>query len=139
MKNQNTRVLVLGVTGRVVGSTAVSLYKLCPNLQIVVGSRNREKSATVVSTLRKNSAFAEVNLKCCNFASADVDLVVHAAEPFQQAPKCTVLEFAMETKTAYINVCDDTSNSQPAKSFKVKAITTNIPAITSEGIYPGEF
>lgn len=34
-------------------------------------------------------------MKCMN---ADVDLVVHAAGPFQQAPKCTVLEAAIKTK-----------------------------------------
>lgn len=32
--------------------------------------------------------------------SVDVDLVVHAAGPFQQAEKCTVLEAALETKVS---------------------------------------
>lgn len=32
------------------------------------------------------------------FFSADVDLVVHAAGPFQQSQKCTVLEAAIETQ-----------------------------------------
>jgi hypothetical protein len=31
-------------------------------------------------------------------ASADVDLVVHTAGPFQKAEKCTVLEAAIHTK-----------------------------------------
>lgn len=38
---RNSRVLVLGGTGRVGGSTAIALSKLCPDLQIVVGGRNR--------------------------------------------------------------------------------------------------
>lgn len=38
---RNYRVLVLGGTGRVGGSTAVALSKLCPKLRIVVGGRNR--------------------------------------------------------------------------------------------------
>ncbi|KAL9458667.1 hypothetical protein AB3S75_007520 [Citrus x aurantiifolia] len=140
MKNRNARVLVLGGTGRVGGSTAVALSKLCPDLQIVVGSRNKEKGAAMVSTLGKNSEFAEVNIfneGSLLMALRDVDLVVHAAGPFQQAPKCTVLEAAIETKTAYIDVCDDTIYSQRAKSFKDRAIAANIPAITSGGIYPG--
>ncbi|KAK9224718.1 hypothetical protein WN943_009754 [Citrus x changshan-huyou] len=150
MKNRNARVLVLGGTGRVGGSTAVALSKLCPDLQIVVGSRNsvaekilhtgREKGAAMVSTLGKNSEFAEVNIYnegSLLMALRDVDLVVHAAGPFQQAPKCTVLEAAIETKTAYIDVCDDTIYSQRAKSFKDRAIAANIPAITTGGIYPG--
>ena len=41
MKNQNARVLILRGTGRVGGSTAFALSKLCPDLQIVVGSRKR--------------------------------------------------------------------------------------------------
>lgn len=38
---KNYRVLVLGGTGRVGGSTATALSKLCPKLRIVVGGRNR--------------------------------------------------------------------------------------------------
>lgn len=38
---RNSRVLVLGGTGRVGGSTAIALSKLCPNLRIIVGGRNR--------------------------------------------------------------------------------------------------
>lgn len=40
-KTRNSRVLVLGGTGRVGGSTAIALSKLCPDLQILVGGRNR--------------------------------------------------------------------------------------------------
>ncbi|KAJ4724348.1 Saccharopine dehydrogenase [Melia azedarach] len=139
-KARNARVLVLGGTGRVGGSTAVALSKLCPELQIVVGSRNREKGAAMVGTLGKNSEFAEVDIHNENsllMALKDVDLVVHTAGPFQQAPRCTVLEAAIETKTAYIDVCDDSSYALRAKSFKDRAIAANIPAITTGGIYPG--
>ncbi|KAH9789976.1 Sacchrp dh NADP domain-containing protein [Citrus sinensis] len=104
------------------------------------GDMELEKGAAMVSTLGKNSEFAEVNIYnegSLLMALRDVDLVVHAAGPFQQAPKCTVLEAAIETKTAYIDVCDDTIYSQRAKSFKDRAIAANIPAITTGGIYPG--
>ena len=40
-KTANRRVLVLGGTGRVGGSTAIALSKLCPDLRIIVGGRNR--------------------------------------------------------------------------------------------------
>ena len=40
-KTRNSRVLVLGGTGRVGGSTAIALSKLCPEFGIVVGGRNR--------------------------------------------------------------------------------------------------
>ncbi|KAL4318197.1 hypothetical protein GQ457_18G012520 [Hibiscus cannabinus] len=123
-----------------VRSTATALSKLCPDLRIVVGGRNREKGASMVATLGKNSEFAEIdvnNKDSLEAALSDVDLVVHAAGPFQQAQKCTVLEAAIETQTAYLDVCDDTSYAFRAKSFKDRAVSANIPAITTGGIYPG--
>lgn len=112
--------------------------------------------------------------------STDVDLVVHAAGPFQQTNSCPVLVAAIATKvrkgnwsmhlfnfiiseevlmfsmltfvclarvsifslgrqqqTAYVDVCDDTDYAFRAKSFSDKAISANIPAITTGGIYPG--
>ncbi|PQQ20789.1 uncharacterized protein Pyn_10460 [Prunus yedoensis var. nudiflora] len=139
-KTRNSRVLVLGGTGRVGGSTAIALSKLCPDLQILVGGRNREKGANMVATLGGNSEFSEVNIdnvKSLEAALKDVDLVVHAAGPFQQAEKCTVLEAALQTKTAYVDVCDDTAYSLRAKSFNSRALAANVPAITTGGIYPG--
>lgn len=40
-KVKNSRILILGGTGRVGGSTAIALSKFCPDLRIVVGGRNR--------------------------------------------------------------------------------------------------
>ncbi|GKU93982.1 hypothetical protein SLEP1_g7529 [Rubroshorea leprosula] len=139
-KTRNSRVLVLGGTGRVGGSTATALSKLCPDLRIIVGGRNREKGAAMVTSLGKNSEFAEVDINNMNSlkgALSDVDLVVHTAGPFQQVEKCTVLEAAIETKTAYLDVCDDTSYAFRAKSFKKRAEAAKVPAITTGGIYPG--
>ncbi|XP_042513376.1 uncharacterized protein LOC122088245 isoform X2 [Macadamia integrifolia] len=136
----NSRVLILGGTGRVGGSTATALSKLCPHLQIVVGGRNREKGAALVAKLGKNSEFVEVdieNVRALEAALNGVDLVIHTAGPFQQAEKCTVLEAAIDTKIAYLDVCDDTSYAWGAKSFHKKAVAANIPAITTAGIYPG--
>ncbi|KAJ0229893.1 Sacchrp_dh_NADP domain-containing protein [Hirschfeldia incana] len=137
---RNYRVLVLGGTGRVGGSTAVALSKLCPEIKIVVAGRNREKGEAMVAKLGENSEFAQVDINDSNMLQTslrDVDLVVHAAGPFQQAPKCTVLEAAIKTKTAYIDVCDDTSYAFRAKSLQAEALAANVPAITTAGIYPG--
>ncbi|KAL7227217.1 hypothetical protein ACSBR1_022141 [Camellia fascicularis] len=41
------------------------------------------------------------------------------------------------SKTAYVDVCDDTTYAWRAKSYMSKALATNIPAITTGGIYPG--
>lgn len=137
---RNSRVLVLGGTGRVGGSTAVALSQLSPDLRILVGGRNREKGADMVKKLGEKSKFVEVdidNMEALQAALDDVDLVVHAAGPFQQAEKCTVLEAAIRTKTAYVDVCDDTSYAFRAKSFCKDAVAANVPAITTAGIYPG--
>ncbi|KAK9224709.1 hypothetical protein WN943_009745 [Citrus x changshan-huyou] len=69
----------------------------------------REKDAAMVSTLGKNSEFAEVNIG--NEGSLlmalrgeiiplilDMWILFVAAGPYQQALKCTVLEAAIETK-----------------------------------------
>ncbi|KAI7992258.1 Carboxynorspermidine synthase [Camellia lanceoleosa] len=139
-KVRNSRVLILGGTGRVGGSAATALSALCPDLRIVVGGRNKEKGATRVAQLGKNSEFAEVNIDDMESLEAtlhDADLVVHTAGPFQQAERCTVLEAAIKTKTAYVDVCDDTTYAWRAKSYMSKALAANIPAITTGGIYPG--
>ncbi|CAI0450212.1 unnamed protein product [Linum tenue] len=139
-KLKGSKVLVLGGTGRVGGSTAVALSKLSPHLSIAVGGRNREKGAAMVATLGRNSSFVEVdfeNAESLKAALDGVDLVVHAAGPFQQTEKCPVLEAAIETKTAYLDVCDDTNYALRAKTFKDKAVAAGIPAITTGGIYPG--
>lgn len=41
VQTQTARVLILGGTGRVGGSTATALSKFCPDLRIIVGGRNR--------------------------------------------------------------------------------------------------
>nr|XP_029122666.1 uncharacterized protein LOC105052454 isoform X1 [Elaeis guineensis] len=135
-----SRVLILGGTGRVGGSTATALSKLCPSLQILIAGRNRERGAELVSTLGENFEFVELNInnaKMMEAALEGVDLVFHAAGPFQRAEKCTVLEAAISTKTAYVDVCDDTDYARRAKCFHKKAVAAGIPAITTGGIYPG--
>ncbi|KAM0951054.1 putative saccharopine dehydrogenase, NADP binding domain, NAD(P)-binding domain superfamily [Dioscorea sansibarensis] len=137
---EKSRVLILGGTGRVGGSTATALSKLYPSLQVLIAGRNRERGDALVSKLGDNFQFVGVNIdnaKALEAAMEGVDLVVHAAGPFQQAEKCNVLEAAISTKTAYLDVCDDTEYAWRAKSFHKKAVSAGIPAITTGGIYPG--
>ncbi|XP_073269549.1 uncharacterized protein [Primulina huaijiensis] len=139
-KVKNSRILILGGTGRVGGSTALSLSKFCPDLRIVIGGRNRDKGAAMVSKLGNGSEFCEVDIndsKSLDAALKDVGLVLHTAGPFQQAQNCVVLEAAVRNKTAYLDVCDDTSYAWRAKSYMKKAVDANIPAIVTGGIYPG--
>ncbi|KAM0869174.1 hypothetical protein ACQ4PT_040847 [Festuca glaucescens] len=136
----NARVLVLGGTGRVGGSTATALSKLRPDLNILIGGRNREKGETLASKLGVQSEFVEIdtgNAAMLKEALQDVDLVVHTAGPFQGGTECTVLQAAISTKTAYIDVCDDMDYSWRAKAYHEEAKAQDVPAITTAGIYPG--
>ncbi|KAK9125161.1 hypothetical protein Scep_014007 [Stephania cephalantha] len=60
--SSSSRVLILGGTGRVGGSTALALSNLSPDLRILVGGRNREKGAALVAKLGESSEFAEVDI-----------------------------------------------------------------------------
>ncbi|CAO2204929.1 unnamed protein product [Urochloa humidicola] len=137
---RSARVLVLGGTGRVGGSTATALSKFRPDLNILVGGRNREKGESFAAKLGERSEFVQVdtrNVRMLEKALQGVDLVVHTAGPFQRAEECTVLQAAISTKTAYIDVCDDTDYSWRAKDFHEQAKAAGVPAITTTGIYPG--
>nr|CAB3489035.1 unnamed protein product [Digitaria exilis] len=115
---RSPRVLVLGGTGRVGWSTATALSKLRPDLNILIGGRNQEKGKSLASKLEKRSEFVQVDIHDASMleeALYGVDLVVHAAGPFQREDKCTVLEAAISTKTAYIDVCDGVEYSWRAK------------------------
>ncbi|KAL6906055.1 hypothetical protein ACP4OV_003656 [Aristida adscensionis] len=136
----SARVLVLGGTGRVGGSTAAALSKLRPDLTVLVGGRNREKGESFVAKLGERSEFVQVDTRDASMlekALQGADLVVHAAGPFQREEKCAVLEAAISTKTPYIDVCDDMDYSWRAKSFHEQAKAAGVPAITTAGIYPG--
>ncbi|XP_052620560.1 uncharacterized protein LOC111903843 isoform X3 [Lactuca sativa] len=136
----NSRVLILGGTGRVGGSTAIALSKLSPDLRITIAGRNSEKGASMVATLGKNAKFSQFDInddKSLESALTGVDLVVHAAGPFQQTQNCKVLESAIQAKTAYIDVCDDTNYALRAKAYKNEALAAKVSAITTCGMYPG--
>nr|CBX25364.1 hypothetical_protein [Oryza brachyantha] len=139
-RSPGARVLVLGGTGRAGGSTATALSKLRPDLSILIAGRNREKGQSLASKLGHQSEFVQVDIRNTSMleeALNDVDLVVHAAGPFQRENECTVLQSAIATKTAYIDICDDTDYSWRAKSFHEQAKACGVPAITAAGIYPG--
>ncbi|KAJ4771868.1 hypothetical protein LUZ62_064491 [Rhynchospora pubera] len=135
-----SRVLILGGTGRVGASTATALSHLCPGLQLKIGGRNRKQGTALVSSLGENSEFVELdiyNQRMLKEALEGVDVVVHAAGPFKVQDKCAVLKAAISSKTAYVDVCDNTDYALRAKGLHEKAIAAGIPAITTAGICPG--
>ncbi|XWS71204.1 hypothetical protein CRYUN_Cryun03dG0118800 [Craigia yunnanensis] len=96
-KIRNSRVLVLGGTGRVGGSTATALSKLCPDLRIVLSGRNREKGAAMVVTLGKNSEFVEVNID--NKDSLEAALSVQ--KPVKTQENCSNFMNLPEVRSAH--------------------------------------
>ncbi|KAL6503394.1 hypothetical protein OROGR_025317 [Orobanche gracilis] len=66
----------------------------------------------------------------------DVDLVVHAAGPFEYADS-KLLEAAIESKTACVDIADHEGFARCPKSYKNKAIAAGVPAITNAEANPG--
>lgn len=121
-------------------STAAALSRLCPSLRLVLAGRNREKGAALASKLGENTKFVQVDvgdIYSILTALEGMDLVVHSAGPFQREDKCNILKAAISTKTAYMDVCDNTNYAWSAKCFHEKAVSAGVPALTTCGIYPG--
>ncbi|KAI5084221.1 hypothetical protein GOP47_0000390 [Adiantum capillus-veneris] len=136
----NAKVLILGATGRVGGSTALALSRLCPDLKLFLAGRNRTRGEQLLRQINENAEFIHVdidNMTSLEKAIDGKDIVVHAAGPFQRKEHCNVLESAISSKVAYVDVCDDQEYSQRTKGLHDKAKAANVPAITTAGIYPG--
>nr|CAB3490870.1 unnamed protein product [Digitaria exilis] len=121
--SRTARVLVLGGTGRVGGSTATALSKLRPDLSILVGGRNREKGESLATKLGAQSEFVQVDTRNTSVLEKALQDAIDTL-PFSE-------------QTAYIDVCDDTDYSWRAKGFHEQAKAAGVPAITTAGIYPG--
>lgn len=48
-----------------------------------------------------------------------------------------MLETCLETKTPYMDICDDSDYSRKVKAQHEAAVAAGVPAITTAGIYPG--
>eukprot|EP00250_Pteridium_aquilinum_P016261 c23030_g1_i1 orf=67-729(+) len=136
----NAKVLILGATGRVGGSTARALSRLCPNYKLFLAGRNRTRGEQLLAEINGDAEFIQVDIDdmtSLRKAMEGKNIVVHAAGPFQRKEHCNVLESAISTKVAYVDVCDDQEYSRQTKSLHEKAKAANVPAITTAGIYPG--
>ncbi|QCD88821.1 saccharopine dehydrogenase [Vigna unguiculata] len=141
-KIRNSRILVLGGTGRVGGSTAIALSNFCPDLQILVAGRNREKGEALTAKLGGNAEFVRVDIDDVNSLETALKRKLCRSRnsccwSLPMRRKVYVLEAAINTKTAYIDVCDDTNYAWRAKSLMKRASDANVPAIITTGIDPG--
>jgi len=77
-------------------------------------------------------------IDACLSDAQGVDLVIHAAGPFQQSEDCAVLQAALRNKVPYIDVCDDAEHTKRAREqLGDRAKQLGVPCCVSCGIYPG--
>jgi len=135
------RVLVVGGTGRVGGSTVRWLTKLNPALQVNVGGRNSKSFDDARSRLPAKSEFVTVDLDGGEAALAKaVDghaLVVHTAGPFQQRTDPALMRACINAGVPYCDVCDELVLTRNAKALTNEAAAAGVPCVVSCGIWPG--
>lgn len=159
------RVLVVGGTGRVGGSTVRALKALgmgdantkqgLPPLAVIVGGRsldNFDKAKARWAALGAKQGLGEGAFEDVGFVELDhedptalvqalraakPDLICHTAGPFQQRKSPEVLKAALQLKCPYVDVCDDIDLSQVAKGFDEDARRAGVPMLISTGVWPG--
>eukprot|EP00271_Cylindrocystis_brebissonii_P005024 TRINITY_DN1697_c0_g1_i1.p1 TRINITY_DN1697_c0_g1~~TRINITY_DN1697_c0_g1_i1.p1 ORF type:complete len:537 (-),score=59.39 TRINITY_DN1697_c0_g1_i1:25-1635(-) len=143
------RVVVLGGTGRVGGSTAASLASFSANgtspdcefvIDLVLAGRNSQRGEAACERVGGGSTYVTCDIddsRALRKTIEGADLVVHTAGPFQRKESCDVLRAAIDTKTPYMDVCDDREYSQATRALHDLARDAGVPAITTAGIYPG--
>ena len=143
-------VLVIGGTGRVGGSTVLSLLKgYTGKFNLTVAGRTNE--AWLDFKNRLNFKLSN-NLQDLNFINLDInskdqllkilpnyDIIIHTAGPFQQIRNPIVLETSLLLGKKYVDVCDDIELSRICRSDKYQSIAkeSGASAVISAGIWPG--
>lgn len=156
------RVLVVGGTGRVGGSTVRALKALGlegkqgpPPLAVSVGGRspeNFEKAKARWAALGAKQGLGEGAFEDVGFVQLDHEdpaalvealraakpnLILHTAGPFQRRKAPEVLKAALLLKCPYVDVCDDIDLSQVAKGYHEEARNAGVPMLISTGVWPG--
>ena len=143
------RVVVLGGSGRVGGSTAAWIYRLArrEGLDLSLAIAGRERGNYDRSIARLGLPADEVE-----FVRADVDgpfealvsafegsaLVVHTAGPFQGRTRPDVLRAALAARAAYVDVCDEWPLARTAREeLSAGAAEAGSAAVVCAGIWPG--
>lgn len=151
------KVLVLGGSGRVGGSTVRALHQyyggVTGELELLVGGRNKANFETSIKRwerLRAAAGVVEVDYSQVQFVSVNLedhdslvkamtgcDCVVHTAGPFQGREEAQALAAALEVGAQYVDVCDDSKVGEAAKKMMELAKSKGVSAIISAGIWPG--
>ena len=142
------RVVIVGGTGRVGGSTARALADQAASrgrsLHLVLaGLEVGEEAASLAKELGSKCAGCDV--ATVDFADAaalarvveGASCVVHTAGPFQRLENTRVLDAAIAAGASYVDVCDDEEHSWLCRAKADEAKAKGVRAVTSGGIYPG--
>ncbi|KXS16195.1 hypothetical protein M427DRAFT_69517 [Gonapodya prolifera JEL478] len=156
--NHNPYVLVIGATGKVGAAISRSLVALHPTIHIHVAGRSAERGNALCAELgAARSTFVKVDVtKYDTLVAAMVmgnkggeggekemggkgkcELVVNCAGPFQENAEASVLKAAIETRTPYLDVCDDAAFGKVCKVLHKSALDAGVPCVTTGGLFPG--
>lgn len=130
-------VLVLGANG-VIGSGVVRhLAEARPDVSVVAG--DVEDAADAISQPGETVSFEVVDVterRSLEEALSGVDVVVNCVGPFHRFGS-TVLEAAIESEVAYLDVCDDYDTVEPLLSHHQRAVERGTTAVVGLGASPG--
>lgn len=142
------RILVIGGSGRVGGSTVRWLHRMgASSGRLLVGGRDRRNFDAMVERWRRLEGeaaevdFVPVDIEddaSLDAALRDVDAVVHTAGPFQGVRRASVLEAAIRKgNMTYVDVADETELVAAARNLDAACAARGVLAATSCGIWPG--
>ena len=142
------RVVIVGGTGRVGGSTARALVDQASSRGrsvhvVLAGLEANEEARALAAELGRQCAGCDLVTVDYRDAAALARLVegascvVHTAGPFQRLENTNVLEAAIAAGASYLDVCDDEAHSRLCRAKSAEAKAKGVRAMTSGGIYPG--
>jgi hypothetical protein len=141
----SVKVLVVGGSGRVGGSTARYLHKEVGRVyDVAVAGRSQSKWNEYCSLYPECNAMDFVSVDMydnakLNVALAPYDIIVNTAGPFQGLETSVVLESALQLGKRYVDVCDDIKLSKTLRSGRLQNLAKAYggSAVISAGIWPG--
>ena len=117
------RLLIVGGTGRIGSALAAALRAARGDCEIRIGGRRREVGMALARRLGAGISFVPVDVNDAHqlgSALEGVDLVIHAAGPFQGAAP-TVLDAAIAARARYLDIADDLAFAQGARARHAQA------------------
>ena len=136
------KVLILGATGTVGSRAAIELFRAGVVEQLHIGSRDREKVATLASRFSTDSSTAvtgvEVDVLQPGLAErfSEHDVVVNCAGPGYLLEEHAV-RAAVAAGVDYVSLCDDHTGTDQALAHDRAATEADVTIVSGCGLSPG--